>query len=277
MSDQPTHKNNNEFDIDAAFEDTFFHEIDANAPELQDEPSEEAFSFDAGDDISYDSLAGHQVDTETSDHLTNTQFNEAGESHLIEPNPPVAEPSLDTAPPVPPLTKKSLFNKGSKKTKPAPAIKAAKTKTGDPNKLNMMILGAVIALLLLIAAFFLLKNDDVPEAVAPTVVSEPAAIDEPVDEPVAIVPKTPTQEELPIASDVELIDVNAILQSEIPDDPALIKEEIDRLSDKEQRLAEQARLIDEQLTVMGELTTAKEEQIALLEAQIVQLEAQKQR
>lgn len=88
-----------------------------------------------------------------------------------------------------------------------------------------------------------------------------------------ILPGLPTP---PLEIDTKMVDVNAIVQADIPEDPALIKEEIDRLSDKDARLSEQTKLINEQLGVIEELTSAKQEQIALLEAQIAQLEAQKQ-
>lgn len=89
------------------------------------------------------------------------------------------------------------------------------------------------------------------------------------------VPPAPTQEMPMMNLDTSLIDVDAITQGEVPEDPALIKEEIDRLNDKDGQFAEQAKLIDEQLKMMQDLTKAKEEQIALLEAQIAQLEKEK--
>lgn len=72
-----------------------------------------------------------------------------------------------------------------------------------------------------------------------------------------------------------MVNPDEILNAEIPTDPALIKEEIDRLADKDAQIAEQEKLIQDQLTLMEDLTTAKAEQIALLEAQIAELENQK--
>ena len=71
------------------------------------------------------------------------------------------------------------------------------------------------------------------------------------------------------------VNPDEILNAEVPNDPALVKEEIDRLKDTDTRLNEQGKIAEEQLTVMEELTTAKAEQIALLEAQIKELEKQK--
>lgn len=213
-------------------------------------------------------------------------------SHLItKPTTPAVNPNIqdalgttDThqavAPIVPPPTKKPLFNVKNKKSK-AEKLPTPKTKSGDPKKLNFMIIGAALALVLLVLAYFLSNSEKTPE---PIIAQESTTLTE---TPVESAPTpTPTETEVVAAPAVpsengtgehgtELIDVNAILQSEVPEDPALIKEEIDRLSDKDQRLSEQAKLIDEQLTMMEELTAAKEEQIALLEAQIAQLEAKR--
>lgn len=181
----------------------------------------------------------------------------------------VSPPDTTAVPPVaPPTNKKPLFAKNP--TKPS--------NKGDSKKLSTLIAGVLLALLLLIGGWFLLNNgsDDVPVMVepVPAPVVTPAPIEtEPEPEPVPM-PEV-TAQEVPTV-DTTMIDIGAIVTAEIPQDPALIKEEIDRLSDKEQRLAEQAKLIDEQLGMMAELTDAKQEQIALLEAQIAQLEAQKQ-
>lgn len=98
----------------------------------------------------------------------------------------------------------------------------------------------------------------------------------PTADPVTNITTTPSADVPAMNFDTSLIDVNAITQGEIPEDPALIKEEIDRLNDKDGQFAEQAKLIDEQLKMMQDLTKAKEEQIALLEAQIAQLEKEKE-
>ena len=71
------------------------------------------------------------------------------------------------------------------------------------------------------------------------------------------------------------VNPDEILNAQVPSDPALVKEEIDRLSDTNSRLKEQGKIAEDQLQVMEKLTTAKAEQIALLEKQIAELEKQK--
>lgn len=278
MNDQS--KQRDEFDIDAAFEDAFLSDADGS-PQSDTKGLDTDFFLDADDSTSYASLAGQEPVAPSFDTDTTPNQEPTGDDlNLTEPTVSPS-PVIDPPPtPVIPTGKKSLFNKKPKKTKPAkptPISKSTKTKVGDPNKLNMMILGAVVALVLLIAAFVLFRGDDVPEPVAPA--ATPAVTEDTSDtaiQPPIVTDEIPTQPTNDNdAHPVDMIDVGAIVTAEIPDDPALIKEEIDRLSDKEQRLAEQAKLIDEQLSMMSELTAAKEEQIALLEAQIAQLEAQK--
>lgn len=70
-------------------------------------------------------------------------------------------------------------------------------------------------------------------------------------------------------------DPEKILTADIPQDEALIKEEIDRLNDQEQQLVAQEQMLSEQVDTMSQLTDKKAEQIALLEKQIAQLEAKK--
>lgn len=184
----------------------------------------------------------------------------------------VSDTDASTVPPVAPAThKKSLFGKNTSKK--------AGPKAGEQNKLTALIAGALVLLLLLIGAWFLLNRtgDDAQTVITEPTIQTPVAPPEPpIVETVETVAQPPEESAQLPAIDTSTVDVGAIVTAEIPDDPALIKEEIDRLSDKEQRLAEQAKLIDEQLTMMSELTAAKEEQIALLEAQIAQLEAKKQ-
>lgn len=78
-----------------------------------------------------------------------------------------------------------------------------------------------------------------------------------------------------IETEVPYINPEDILNANIPEDTALVKEEIDRLADQNQKLAEQEKLLNEQITMMDELTDKKAEHIELLEKQIAQLEAQK--
>ncbi len=79
------------------------------------------------------------------------------------------------------------------------------------------------------------------------------------------------------ATQVNTPDPKAILNAEIPKDEALVKEEIDKLSDEDQRLIEQQKLLDKRIGMMDELTAKKQEQIELLEKQIAQLEAEQKK
>lgn len=171
--------------------------------------------------------------------------------------------------------KKSLFGK-----KPKTITKAAKPpKAGshDPKKLNWMILAAMVALLLLVAAWFLTRSEP-----APSVTPSPAA---PVSsEPVVQAESSPSETSetsdgvaegaQDFALDIQELNPDEILKADVPSDPALIKEEIDRLADQDQRLAEQVKDIETYLSDLQKLNDAKEEKITLLEAQIAQLEAE---
>lgn len=198
------------------------------------------------------------------------------------------------------FAKKPKTEKAPKPQKPAKALKAPKQPKpagakndllgllSDPKKLNKLILGAVIALILIgVALYMAMSGDDnvapPPKATAPTPVSTPAPQQTPQPEsaptPEQVAPAQTDVATPPASGDIlpeikPVVNPDEILNAEIPSDPALIKEEIDRLTDKESQIAEQEKLIQEQLSMMEDLTTAKAEQIALLEAQIAELEKQ---
>lgn len=77
------------------------------------------------------------------------------------------------------------------------------------------------------------------------------------------------------SSNLTLIKPEEILANPIPNDPALAKEEMDKLADQSTHLAEQQKMMEDQLRMTKELSDKKAERIALLEQQIAQLEAQK--
>lgn len=165
-------------------------------------------------------------------------------------------------------------------TKPAgKAVKPKKTNANDPKKLNIMILGAVVLLLILVGAWFLMRGESetpMPPEPAPTstqiVPATPAELPTPEPSSEPAVSETLTVVE---GLDIPVVNPDEILQAEIPSDPALIKEEIDRLTDQDQRLMSQVKDIETYLGDLQKLNDAKEEKITLLEAQITQLEAQK--
>jgi len=66
-----------------------------------------------------------------------------------------------------------------------------------------------------------------------------------------------------------------ILSPTLPEDPALAKEELSRLSEQSAQLKEQETMMQDQLRMMNELSSKKEERIQLLEQQVAQLEQQK--
>ncbi|GGM00646.1 hypothetical protein GCM10010099_16020 [Streptomyces cinereus] len=66
-----------------------------------------------------------------------------------------------------------------------------------------------------------------------------------------------------------------ILTPTLPEDPALAKEELSRLSEQSAQLKEQETMMQDQLRMMNELSSKKEERIQLLEQQVAKLEQQK--
>lgn len=66
-----------------------------------------------------------------------------------------------------------------------------------------------------------------------------------------------------------------ILTPTLPEDPAIAKEEMSRLSEQSAQLKEQEAMMQDQLRMMNELSSKKEERIQLLEQQVAQLEQQK--
>ena len=174
--------------------------------------------------------------------------------------------------------------KPSKRPKPA---KAGGTDDltkllGNSKKLNTIILGGVIILALIGVMLYMVigGNDesiDHHHALTPAV-STPTPTTTP--EPEQVETQNQNIEHIDATDSIlptikPVVDPDEILNATIPTDPTLIKEEIDRLTDKDAQIAEQEKLIQDQLTLMEDLTTAKAEQIALLEAQIAELEKQK--
>lgn len=66
-----------------------------------------------------------------------------------------------------------------------------------------------------------------------------------------------------------------ILAPTLPEDPAIAKEELSRLSEQSAQLKEQEAMMQDQLRMMNELSSKKQERIQLLEQQVAQLEQQK--
>lgn len=88
-----------------------------------------------------------------------------------------------------------------------------------------------------------------------------------------IVPRA--AEQVPqVANGINLITPEEILAPELPQDPALAKEELDRLDEQSSQLADQQATMNEQLDMMHELSSKKAERIQLLEQRIAELERQ---
>lgn len=136
----------------------------------------------------------------------------------------------------------------------------------DSKKRITILLGVLIALVLAaVVAFMLLNREPEPAPLPPPTVTpeSPPMVEEP--------PMTdPATDVLPDTAPV--INPDEILNGEIPDDPALLKEEIDRLSDTDSRLTQQSQNMEEQLVLLEKINEARAEQIALLEAQIAEFE-----
>lgn len=188
-----------------------------------------------------------------------------------------------------PKTPKIKTPKPTKTSKPAGHKTDLTGLLTDPKKLNKLILGGIIVLAFIGVALYMAMSSDsssIPNTVQPTPANNTSV--QPTPSPI---PTAPHQEQVVPTNTEELntgastddnilpnvspvVNPDEILNAEIPNDPALIKEEIDRLADKDAQIAEQEKLIQEQLSLMEDLTTAKAEQIALLEAQIAELEKQ---
>lgn len=188
-------------------------------------------------------------------------------------------PTGATSAPTPTLAKakqdkKPLFGGFGKKatsaTPKAKAPKSPKATNPDAKKKNQLLIGALVCLALLaLVAYLFLNNTSLINTPAPAPVATPT----PAPAPAPPTPAPANENILP--NTVPTVNPDEILNAEIPSDPALVKEEIDRLNDTGARLDEQGKIIEEQLTIMEDLTTAKAEQIALLEQQIAELEKQK--
>lgn len=77
-----------------------------------------------------------------------------------------------------------------------------------------------------------------------------------------------------IANQINILTPEQILAPELPQDPTLAKEELDRLDEQSNQLTDQQTMMNEQLDMLNELSSKKEERIRLLEQRIAELERQ---
>lgn len=232
--------------------------------------------------------APQPVLTKTDEHTPPADFDDTIDKIMAQP----------VSTPVPEKKKTGLFGRtATKKTvvtkQPLPAKKK------DNNKLLMLLL----PLLLLGAGawYFMTQMNDEPApapVAAPVVKPKPAA-------PVASTPTvastvtasvtastasatatassvsttsstaTTATASSPTDTPVNTVSAEEILKPALPEDPAIAKEEMDRLAEQSNQLKEQEKMIEEQLAMMNELSSKKEERIKLLEQQVAQLEQQK--
>lgn len=187
--------------------------------------------------------------------------------------------------PKPSAPKKSLFASFSKKPIKVDMPQGAVVKTPKKNKQAMMYaLAALIGILVLGLLYLVLRpapdiaTAKLPEPAATAPISAP-----PAPPPATVVTDAPPPADsddgavvaadgLPIKLPTIDVDTKAIENAPIPDDPALIKEELDRLEDKTTTLGEQEKLLQEQTAIASEIEKKKQEQIELLEQQIALLE-----
>lgn len=198
-----------------------------------------------------------------------------------------------------------LFGKKELKAQPAAAIKPVLKKSAKQPSSNLLkILAALVVLALLgLLAYLFLGNKDEPATTDPVTVEPTTATPapaEPVDlataaeqaqpviqEPVVDAEDGDTNSDNAIATPADpattgiaapakpKLTADEILNAKIPEDPALVKEEIDKLEQQEELYSQQEELLKEQIKDMETLTKDKAEHIALLEKQIAQLKAQK--
>lgn len=133
-----------------------------------------------------------------------------------------------------------------------------------------VLIGIGILLLVIVGVLYWLTGQSAPSQKT-TLPSPPATL--PLDVQTQAPPETVEMHAPPEVDQApDLVNVDAILQAPIPQDDALIKEELDRLAQEAVLLSEQERLLNEQIADLDQITSKKDAQIRLLEAQIAQLQ-----
>lgn len=140
--------------------------------------------------------------------------------------------------------------------------------SGDQaNQSNLIwkISGALSAMVIVSAAFMYLetKNEPVPIEDAPQVVQK-----KPIEQTIAPAPVEVTSPK-PLSQDSKALVTESILKDEVPDNPSLAKEEIDKLEDIQDQLVTQQEMLIEQEKNVEQLIELKEEQIKILEQQLM--------
>lgn len=197
--------------------------------------------------------------------------------------------SIETMPPVVPTKTKPEMKAFIPQT-PNPFLRQpsqplAKRTLKKRNQLGLVV-GAGLALAAL-AWFFIGQSSEpnkstaqsqtqtqahaTPKTTAP-IVKPQASASLPAASTVAVDATTSSVHE---AAALPAITPEEILTATLPEDPAIAKEELSRLSEQSAQLKEQEAMMQDQLRMMNELSSKKEERIQLLEQQVAQLEQQK--
>ena len=197
--------------------------------------------------------------------------------------------AIETAPPVV-LTKTKPKIKAVIAQTPNPFLRPpsqplAKRKLKKRNQLGLLV-GAGLALAAL-AWFFMGQSSEPNKSTAQSQTQTQAHATPKTAAPIV---KPQASASLPTASTVAVdattssahataalpaITPEEILTPTLPEDPAIAKEELSRLSEQSAQLKEQEAMMQDQLRMMNELSSKKEERIQLLEQQVAQLEQQK--
>lgn len=219
---------------------------------------------------------------------SNENSDESNDKKIIE-----TIEAIETAPPVV-LTKtkpesKAVIAKTSNPFLRPPSQPLAKRTLKKRNQLGLLV-GAGLALVAL-AWFFMGQSSEPNKSTAQTqtqtqtqtqahataktaapIVKPHASASLPAASTVAVDATTSSAH---VTAALPAITPEEILTPPLPEDPALAKEELSRLSEQSAQLKEQETMMQDQLRMMNELSSKKEERIQLLEQQVAQLEQQK--
>ncbi len=225
----------------------------------------------------------------------NLELNLESDLHSAQPQPIASQSSdkktieaidtIETTPPVV-LTKtkpesKAVIAQTSNPFLRPPSQPLAKRTLKKRNQLGLLVgAGLVLAAL---AWFFMGQSSEPNNSTMQTQTQTQAHA---IPKTTAPIVKPQASASLPVAVDATTSSVHEtaalpaitpeeILTPTLPEDPALAKEELSRLSEQSAQLKEQETMMQDQLRMMNELSSKKEERIQLLEQQVAQLEQQK--
>lgn len=130
------------------------------------------------------------------------------------------------------------------------------------NRLILAILGGIL-LVIIIGALIVSISTQPPSVKIPA----GATVSAPVQSETTVTDIQPSTENLQTEDFAELIN-ESLIEQPIPEDQALIKDELIQLTDIDTQLNEQKTLLDQQHVDADELIKLKEQQIAQLEKQL---------